>query len=72
MRSGTTAEALRAIRMEIGLGSAMDALDSSRSEADRSTHLDDLAALEQVAALHPQPATFESWLVGLLGAASGR
>ena len=68
VRSGTTAAALRVIRDEVGLGSAMDALDSSRTEADRSTHLDDLAALEQVAALHPQPATFESWLVGLLGA----
>jgi DNA helicase-2/ATP-dependent DNA helicase PcrA len=65
--SSTTAHALRAIREEIGLGSAMDALDASRREADRSTHLDDLAALEQVAALHPQPATFESWLIGLLG-----
>jgi DNA helicase-2/ATP-dependent DNA helicase PcrA len=54
--------ALRAIRIEAGLGETMDVLDSSRSEADRSTHADDLAALEAVAALHPDVATFESWL----------
>jgi len=59
---GTTASALRAIRLDIGLGGAMDALDLSRREVDRSTHLDDLAALEQVAELHPEAASFESWL----------
>jgi DNA helicase II / ATP-dependent DNA helicase PcrA len=41
-------------------------LDSSRREADRSTHADDLLALESVAALHPDVATFETWLRGLL------
>ena len=40
----------------------MDALDAAKRELDRSTHLDDLAALEQVAELHPDPATFEPWL----------
>ena len=45
--------------VEVGLGETMDVLDSSRSEADRSTHTDDLAALESVAALHPDVATFE-------------
>jgi DNA helicase II / ATP-dependent DNA helicase PcrA len=54
--------ALRAIRIDAGLGETMDVLDSSRSEADRSTHADDLAALEAVAALHPEVVTFESWL----------
>jgi DNA helicase II / ATP-dependent DNA helicase PcrA len=54
--------ALRAIRIEVGLGETMDVLDASRSEADRSTHADDLAAMEAVAALHPEVATFESWL----------
>jgi hypothetical protein len=54
--------ALRAIRVDIGLGDTMDVLDSSRSEADRSTHADDLAALESVAALHPEVSTFETWL----------
>ena len=74
VRTGTTAEALHVIRAEVGLGGAMDVLDSSRREADRSTHADDLAALEHVAALHPDPATFEHWLGGVLerpGAADG-
>jgi DNA helicase-2/ATP-dependent DNA helicase PcrA len=60
-------QALKAIRVEVGLGETMDVLDSSRSEADRSTHGDDLAALESVAALHPEVATFESWLRQVLG-----
>ena len=58
----TTVAALRAIRVGIGLGETMDVLDGSRREADRSTHADDLAALESVAALHPDPETFEAWL----------
>jgi DNA helicase-2/ATP-dependent DNA helicase PcrA len=62
--------ALKAIRLEVGLGETMDVLDSSRSEADRSTHTDDLAALESVAALHPDVTTFESWLRQSLGRAS--
>lgn len=64
---GDTASVLRCIRDQVGLGSAMDTLDSSRREADRSTHADDLAALEQAAALHPDPVTFEAWLREVLG-----
>lgn len=59
---GTTAEALRSIRVDIGLGGTMDVLDSSRLEPDRSTHTDDLVALESVAELHPEVSTFEAWL----------
>jgi DNA helicase-2/ATP-dependent DNA helicase PcrA len=59
---GTTVAALRAIRVDIGLGGTMDVLDSSRQEPDRSTHTDDLVALESVAELHPEVATFEAWL----------
>ena len=58
----TTLAALRVIRLEVGLGDTMDTLDSSRSAADRSTHTDDLVALESVAALHPEVASFEAWL----------
>ena len=65
--AGTTASALDAIGEGIGLNGTMDVLDSSRREADRSTHGDDLAALAAVAALHPDAATFESWLRGVLG-----
>lgn len=62
----TTAEALRTVRLSVGLGASVDVLDSSRGEADRSTHADDLLALETVAALHPDLATFEQWLADLL------
>jgi len=63
-----TAAALGAIRTTVGLGRAMDSLDASRAEADRSTHGDDLRALEQVAALHPHAPTFGEWLVQQLEA----
>jgi DNA helicase II / ATP-dependent DNA helicase PcrA len=62
----STAAALMAIRLQVGLGKTMDVLDSSRGEADRSTHLDDLLALESLASLHPEAATFEPWLRKLL------
>ncbi len=58
---GTTASALRIIRDGIGLGGAMSLLDSS-GRGEGSSHLDDLVALEQVAALHPEAATFDRWL----------
>lgn len=54
--------ALAAVRAEVGLGETMDVLDGSRRQADRSSHADDLVALESVAALHRDPATFEAWL----------
>jgi DNA helicase-2/ATP-dependent DNA helicase PcrA len=64
--SRSTAAALRAIGEGIGLNGTMDVLDSSRREADRSTHADDLVALGAVAALHPEASTFEEWLRGVL------
>ncbi len=63
----TTAVAVRAVRTEVGLGETMDVLDSSRREADRSTHADDLLALESLAGLHPDVGTFEAWLRNALG-----
>jgi DNA helicase II / ATP-dependent DNA helicase PcrA len=60
-RSGNTATVLRAIRDDVGLDSAMELLDRS-SGAEGSSHLDDLDALLQVAALEPDPAKFEPWL----------
>ena len=62
----STAAALRTVREQVGLDESMDVLDSSRREADRSTHADDLLALESVASLHPETATFETWLRELL------
>ena len=58
----TTVEALRTVRVDLGLGGQMEVLDGSRRDADRSTHTDDLLALEAVAALHPEPDGFEAWL----------
>lgn len=66
VRSGDAAQVLRVIRDDIGLGAAMDTLDAARRDADRSTHGDDLGALIQAAALHPDPATFEAWLHDVL------
>jgi hypothetical protein len=63
----SSAAAVRAVRTDVGLGETMDVLDSSRREADRSTHADDLLALESLAALHPDVASFESWLRAALG-----
>jgi DNA helicase II / ATP-dependent DNA helicase PcrA len=61
-----TAACLRLVRERIGLGEAMDALDSSRTRPEGSSHGDDLDALEQLAALHPDPATFRQWLTDRL------
>lgn len=58
----STAAALRAVRLDVGLGESVDVLDASRGDADRATHADDLLAVESVAALHPDPTTFEQWL----------
>ena len=66
MRTGTTARALAVVKDEIGLGGAMGLLDSSRAGEGGSSHLDDLEALAQVAALHTDAATFEPWLRGVL------
>ena len=62
----SAAAALKTIRLEIGLGDTMDILDASRAEADRSTHADDLAALESVATLHRDATTFEAWMRDVL------
>jgi DNA helicase II / ATP-dependent DNA helicase PcrA len=71
--AASTVDALRSVRLDLGLGAQMDVLDGSRKEADRATHADDLLAIEAVAALHPEPAGFEEWLTGHLSrpAASG-
>ncbi|MGI8983591.1 MAG: ATP-dependent helicase [Acidimicrobiales bacterium] len=65
----TTAGVFDVIRRRVGLDRAMSTLDASRGTADRSAHGDDLWALEQLAALHPDPAGFEPWLRGALAAA---
>ncbi|CAN5875011.1 hypothetical protein BH23ACT4_BH23ACT4_00010 [soil metagenome] len=47
---------------DIGLSSAAAALDATRNLVDRSGQTDDLIALQRVANLHEDPATFEPWL----------
>jgi DNA helicase II / ATP-dependent DNA helicase PcrA len=61
-----TAKVLWHIRNVIGLGEAMDTLDASRSRPEGSSHGDDLDALAQLAALHPDPVTFREWLIEAL------
>jgi hypothetical protein len=61
-----TARCLWIVRNRIGLGEAMDALDASRTRPEGSSHGDDLDALEQLAALHPDPSTFRTWLADRL------
>lgn len=65
-----TRDLLRAIRTQVGLGDAMEQLDRTKSEG--SSQLDDLEALEQVAELHPDPASFELWLRETLSRPSQR
>ena len=70
--NGTTLQLLRHLRQSLGLGGDMDTLDQSRSDASGSNHVDQLLALEQVASLHPDPATFETWLREELAAPPAR
>jgi len=67
----TTGDVLRFIRDTIGLGEAMETLDASKGALDRSSNGDDLAALLQVAPVHPDAATFEGWLHGALAGSGG-
>jgi DNA helicase-2/ATP-dependent DNA helicase PcrA len=59
--SDDAAAVLRAVRDDVGLGTAMSTLDNSGRGRDAS-HLDDLTALIAIASVHPDPATFEGWL----------
>ena len=61
-RGADTAELLTAVRDQLGLGAAMETLDRSRRDLDRSAHGDDLASMVAVAHLHPDAATFAGWL----------
>jgi DNA helicase-2/ATP-dependent DNA helicase PcrA len=63
----TTRSVLGVIKEGISLGGAMSLLDNSRG-GEGSSHLDDLDALEQVAGLHPELESFETWLRDKLAA----
>ena len=63
----TTEAILEIVRDELGLGYSLDTrLDASRRSVDRSAHGDDLRALISVAHLHPDPASFATWLADRL------
>ncbi len=61
-KSGTTAAVLTEVRDAIGLGRAMELLETARRRLDRSAQTDDLDSLLALAALHPDPKGFEGWL----------
>jgi DNA helicase II / ATP-dependent DNA helicase PcrA len=61
VHSSDAAAVLRSVRDEVGLGAAMGTLDNSGRGRDAS-HLDDVTALLAIAAVQPDPATFEPWL----------
>ena len=67
--SSTAAELLGALADDIGLGAAIATLDDGRHGMNRAAQNDDLVAMVQLAALHPDPATFGVWLREQLGAA---
>ena len=61
-KSGTALDVLGVVRDRVGLDQAMETLQGSRRRLDRSAQTDDLDALVALARLHPDPASFESWL----------
>jgi DNA helicase-2/ATP-dependent DNA helicase PcrA len=60
--AGSTPRLLEVLATQIGLDRAASAIDAGRSRADRASQGDDLAALRRVAALGPEPDSFDSWL----------
>jgi DNA helicase-2/ATP-dependent DNA helicase PcrA len=68
--ASSTPELLDVLESKVGLGRAASALDAGRTRADRSAQKDDLAALQRVAAMEPDPERFEPWLRERLGASS--
>ncbi|MEM9565335.1 MAG: ATP-dependent DNA helicase UvrD2 [Actinomycetota bacterium] len=64
----TTEELLTTVYDEIGLLGAASQLDTSQRSARRAAHGDELAAVRAIAGLHPEPATFDSWLRSHLAA----
>jgi DNA helicase-2/ATP-dependent DNA helicase PcrA len=58
----STGEFFATLRDSIGLESAVANLDAGRRGMNRAAQNDDLTALGQIAALHPDARTFERWL----------
>ncbi len=61
-KTGDSRSAVQAVLNAAGLISSAQSLDRSSRQLNKPAHEDDLAALERAAAIHPDLATFESWL----------
>jgi DNA helicase II / ATP-dependent DNA helicase PcrA len=61
-RGADTAAVFDALIDDIGLGGAVATLDVNRRGMNRTAQGDDLLAVRQIAALHPNVETFERWL----------
>ena len=61
-KTGDSRSAVKAVLNAAGLISSAQSLDRSSRQLNKPAHEDDLAALERAAAIHPDLATFESWL----------
>jgi DNA helicase-2/ATP-dependent DNA helicase PcrA len=59
---GTTTRVFTTLRDSMGLASTVTTLDAHRQGMNRASQSDDLTAIAQLALLHPDVATFESWL----------
>jgi DNA helicase II / ATP-dependent DNA helicase PcrA len=66
----TTAECVRLVIDEYGLGSSISTVDLTRKGMNRASQGDDLTALRQLALQHGDPSTFEPWLRECLAAHS--
>ena len=60
--AGETPTLLGVLIDRVGLGSSARTLDSGRGNASRSSHLDDLVAVQRAAAIHPALDDFVTWL----------
>jgi hypothetical protein len=58
------------VRDDVGLGASLDALDRGRQRPEGSSHGDDLTALEELAALAPDPGALPGWLADRLARAT--
>ena len=65
-RTAEMPKLVHTIRSQVGLDKAASLLDTSRGNADRNGHTDDLDAIAQLAQLHSNPSTFAQWLQDLL------
>jgi DNA helicase II / ATP-dependent DNA helicase PcrA len=64
----TTAECVKLVVEEYGLGSSISTVDLTRKGMNRASQGDDLTALRQLSLQQSDPKLFESWLRACLGA----